>query len=123
MIGVKLHQPFEFDDSAVVPVAEKCSRRRGLFLGRSGHGTAARTPLAQPRISDSRDFCALAQRYPELLLILGHLQGGGDWEWSIKGLRACPNGSVDTSGSVAEEDAIERAVRELGYRRLLFATS
>jgi hypothetical protein len=78
--------------------------------------------VAQPRISDSRDFYALSRRYPKLLLLLDHRQGGGDREWAIKGRRDCPNVCVDTSGSVLEDDAIERAVRTLGPRRLLFAT-
>jgi predicted TIM-barrel fold metal-dependent hydrolase len=78
--------------------------------------------VAQPRISDSRDFYALSRRYPELLLLLDHRQGGGGREWAIKGRRDCPNVCVDTSGSVLEDDAIERAVRTLGPWRLLFAT-
>ena len=121
MIGVKLCNQVKLDDPAVFPVAEKCIQRRVRFRGHSGHGTDARMQRTQPRISDPRDFCALWRRYPDLLLILGHLQGGGDWEWAMKGLRDCPNGYVDTRGSVLEDDAIERAVRELGQRRLLFA--
>jgi predicted TIM-barrel fold metal-dependent hydrolase len=122
MIGVKLYNQFKYSEPAVFAVAEKCIQRRILFLGHSGHVTDLRTQQAQPKISDSLDFCALSRRYPDLLLILGHIQGGGDWEWSIKALRDCPNVSVDTSGSVLEDDAIERCVRELGHKRVLFAT-
>ncbi len=122
MIGVKLYNQFKYSEPAVFAVAEKCIQRRILCLGPSGHVTDLRTQQAQPKISDSLDFCALSRRYPELLLILGHIQGGGDWEWSIKALRDCPNVSVDTSGSVLEDDAIERCVRELGHKRVLFAT-
>ena len=64
----------------------------------------------------------LSGRYPELMLILGHVNGGGDWQWAIKGLRDCPNVFVDTSGSVLENDTIEMCVRELGHERVLFAT-
>ena len=56
------------------------------------------------------------------MLILGHVNGGGDWEWAIKGLRECPHVFLDTSGSVLEDDTIERCVRELGPQRVLFAT-
>lgn len=122
MIGVKLYNQFKFTDPVLFPIVEKCIQRKILFLGHSGHVTDARTQQAQPKISDSADFCALSRRYPELLLILGHIQGGGDWEWSIKGLRDCPNVHLDTSGSVLEADVIGRCVRELGHRRLLFAT-
>ena len=55
-------------------------------------------------------------------LILGHINGGGDWEWAIKALRECPRVYLDTSGSVLESDTIEMCVRELGAERLLFAT-
>ena len=61
---------------------------------------------AQPKTSDSLDFCWLSARYPELILILGHVNGGGDWEWAIKGLRDCPHVYLDTSGSVLENDTI-----------------
>jgi len=122
MIGVKLYNQFKFTDPVLFPIVEKCIQRRILFLGHSGHVTDARTQQAQPKISDTADFCALARRYPELMLILGHIQGGGDWEWSIKGLRDCPNVYIDTSGSVLEADAIGRCVRETGSRRILFAT-
>lgn len=122
MVGVKLYNQFKFSDPVVFPVAEKCIQRRLLFLGHSGHVTDPHVMALQPRISDARDFCALARRYPELALILGHLNGGGDWEWTIRALRACPNVYIDTSGSVQEEDAIGDCARELGHQRMLFAT-
>ena len=56
------------------------------------------------------------------MLIVGHINGGGDWEWQIRGLRECSNVYVDTSGSVLEDDAIGLCVRELGHQRVLFAT-
>ena len=122
MIGVKLYNQFKYSDPAVFPVAERCVERRIPLLGHSGHLTDARSLAAQPEISDSLVFCDLSRRYPELMLILGHVNGGGDWEWAIKGLRDCPNVFVDTSGSVLEDDAIGMCVRELGHERVLFAT-
>lgn len=122
MIGVKLYNQFKYSDPAVFPVAEKYIARGIPFLGHSGYLTDARALAAQPRISHALDFCALSRRYPELLLILGHVNGGGDWEWAIKGLRDCPNVFLDTSGSVLEDETIELCVRTLGHRRVLFAT-
>lgn len=122
MIGVKLYNQYRYTDPVVFPVAERCIARRIPFLGHSGYLTDARTRAQQPNISHALDFCALSRRYPELMLILGHVNGGGDWEWAIKGLRECPNVFLDTSGSVQEDDAIGRCVRELGHRRVLFAT-
>ena len=123
MIGVKLYNQFKFSDPILFPIAEKCVERRLLFLGHSGHLTDPRVQALQPRISDARDFGLLARRYPELRLILGHLGGGGDWEWTVRELRECPaNVYVDTSGSVLEDDLIGDCVRAIGHRRLLFGT-
>ncbi len=122
MIGVKLYNQFKYTDPAVFPVAEKCIQRRIPVLGHSAFLTDPRTAALQPKTSHALDFCALSRRYPELLLILGHINGGGDWEWAIKALRECPNVFLDTSGSVLEDDTIGRCVRELGAARVLFAT-
>jgi hypothetical protein len=92
------------------------------FLGHSAFLTEPRALASQPKTSHALDFCALSKRYPELLLILGHINGGGDWEWEIKGLRECANVFVDTSGSVLEDDTIGLCVRALGHERVLFAT-
>jgi predicted TIM-barrel fold metal-dependent hydrolase len=122
MIGVKLYNQFKYTDPVVFPIAERCIARRIIFLGHSAFLTDERAAAAQPRTSNALDFCALSRRYPELRLILGHVNGGGDWEWAIKGLRDCPNVHVDTSGSVLEADTIGRCVALLGHRRVLFAT-
>ncbi len=122
MIGVKLYNQYKYSDPMVYPIAERCIDRGIPLLGHSAHLTDARSIAAQPNTSDSLDFCWLSGRYPELILILGHINGGGDWEWAIKGLRDCPNVYVDTSGSVLEFNTIEMCVQVLGHQRVLFAT-
>jgi predicted TIM-barrel fold metal-dependent hydrolase len=122
MIGVKLYNQFKYTDPVIYPIAEKCIQRQILFLGHSAYITDERTLALQPKTSNALEFCVLAQRYPELKLILGHVNGGGDWEWAIKGLRECTNVYLDTSGSLIDDGTIELCVRELGHRRILFAT-
>lgn len=122
MIGVKLYNQFKYNDPAVFPIAEKCIERGIPFLGHSAYLTDPRTLALQPKTSHALDFCALSRRYPELILIMGHINGGGDWEWAIKGLRECSNVFVDTSGSVLEDQTIELCVRHLGHERVVFAT-
>lgn len=122
MSGVKLYNQYRYSDPIVYPIAERCIERKIPLLGHSAHLTDARSIAAQPHTSDSLDFCQLSHRYPELMLILGHVNGGGDWQWAIKGLRDCPNVFLDTSGSVQENDTIGMCVRELGHKRVLFAT-
>lgn len=122
MIGVKLYNQFKYNDPTVFPIAEKCIERRIPFLGHSAYLTDQKTLAAQPRTSNALEFGELSARYPELMLILGHVNGGGDWEWAIKALRRSNNVYLDTSGSVQEDDTIGRCVRELGHQRILFAT-
>jgi predicted TIM-barrel fold metal-dependent hydrolase len=122
MIGIKLYNQFKYSDPAVFPIAEKCIDLKIPFLGHSAYLTDAKSKAAQPQTSNALDFGALATRYPELLLILGHINGGGDWEWTIRTLRDFPTVFLDTSGSVLEDDTIGLCVRELGHQRLLFAT-
>lgn len=122
MVGVKLYNQYKYDDPLVFPIAERCIQKRILLLGHSGFVTDPRTLAAQPRISHAGDFGALSRRYPELMLILGHVNGGGDWEWTLRTLRDFPNVHVDTSGSVLEDDTLGDCVRMLGVERVLFAT-
>jgi hypothetical protein len=63
-----------------------------------------------------------AKRFPEAMLIEGHIGGGGDWEWALKHLREAPSVFLDTSGSGIDEWMIDRCVDEIGVGRLLFAT-
>ncbi len=122
MIGVKLYNQYNYSEPIVFPIAERCIDRKIPILGHSGHLTDAKSKASQPSISDSLDFCLLSGRYPELLLILAHVNGGGDWEWAIKALRNCSNVYLDTSGSVLESDTIGMCVRQLGHERILFGT-
>ncbi|MES2694877.1 MAG: amidohydrolase family protein [Verrucomicrobiota bacterium] len=122
MIGVKLYNQFKFTAPEIFPIAEKCIARRIPFLGHSAYLTDPRIAALQPKTSNALDFCALSRRYPELILIMGHVNGGGDWEWAIKGLRECDNVFLDTSGSVLEDQTIELCVRHLGHKRVIFAT-
>jgi len=75
-----------------------------------------------PGASRADDFVEAGLRYPEALLIYGHIGGGGDWEYACKALRSAPTVFADTSGSVTDEGMVDFAVQCLGVRRLLFAT-
>ena len=76
----------------------------------------------RPGASRADDFVEAARRYPEAMLIYGHIGGGGDWEYACKALRGAPTVFADTSGSVTDEGMVDFAVKCLGVRRLLFAT-
>ncbi len=121
MIGIKLYNQYFINDPAVFPVIEKAIEEGIPVLDHAGHLMDAPTRLSQPRISDGVHFADLARRYPEATLIMGHIGGGGDYEWSLQALADAPTVFADTSGSVIDEGMIEYAVRLLGAKRLLFA--
>jgi len=117
-MGVKLYNEYRAVEPVVWPIVELTIELRVPILQHAGH---AHYPLeGQPRISDGGHLAELARRYPEAMLICGHVGGGGDWEWTIKALRNAPSVYLDTSGSVIDEGMIEMAARVLGPDRLLF---
>lgn len=122
MSGIKLYNQYKYSEPVLDPIAEKAIEHGIPILGHAGHICDEPTKIAQPRCSDAADFVALAKRYPEVMLIEGHISGGGDWEWSIRELRDAPNVYLDTSGSNVDDRTIEMCVDMLGAERVLFAT-
>ena len=119
MIGVKLYNEYPCHEPVAWPIIEAAIELRAPVLVHCSH---QHFPVPnQPRISDGAMLAELGERYPEAMLITGHIGGGGDWEWTIKALRAHPTVYLDTSGSVIDEGMIEMACRCLGADRLLFA--
>jgi uncharacterized protein len=119
MVGVKLYNEYFFDDPVLRPVIEKCLELDIPVLEHQGHCTDALP--GQPNISDAGHMARMAGQYPEAKLIVGHIGGGGDWEWVIKAAAEAPSLCADTSGSVVDEGMIEAAVARLGADKLLFA--
>ena len=122
MMGIKLYHQHFMDEPVMGPIIERCIDLGIPILMHASYATDAALRERQPRLSHAQHFVRAAQRYPEALLIHGHLPGGGDWEWGLKWLRQAPSVYVDTSGSVIDQGVIERMVRELGAERLLFGT-
>jgi predicted TIM-barrel fold metal-dependent hydrolase len=122
MSGIKLYNQYKYSEPVLDPIAEKAIEHGIPILGHAGHICDPETKNAQPRCSDAADFVELARRYPEVMLIEGHISGGGDWEWSVRELRDCPNVYLDTSGSNIDDRTIEMCVEMLGAERVLFAT-
>jgi len=121
MIGVKLYHCYRFDDPVHFPLIEKTI---GLGIPVLMHaGVSYNTALMerQPNIAGPVQFLNLIKRYPEAILIEGHIGGGGDWEHVIKGLKPGSQIYADTSGSVVDETLIDRSVETLGIDRLLYA--
>ena len=122
MVGLKLYYDYFMDDPVQFALAEKCIDLDIPILIHSGHVTDPETTKMQPRISDGVHMANIARRYPEATFIMGHIGGGGDWQWAIKAIADCKNVYADIGGSIHDRPLIEESVRYLGADRLLFAT-
>ena len=66
-------------------------------------------------------LAALAQRFPQILVIMAH-SGGDAWREAIQAARRVPNLYLDFCASNLERERIERAISALGPERVLFGT-
>lgn len=120
MIGVKLYDQFTLSDKMQEPIIERCIELDIPILMHAGK--ACQKPFKKPLESDSTHFIAAAEKYPEAVFIMGHIGGGGDWSWQLKGLERYPNIFTDISGSVHDDMLIEESVKVMGANRILFGT-
>ena len=120
MVGVKLYHQYTMNDPIQFPLIERCIALGVPILMHAGYPAAPELKEQQPNFTTGEHFADVAKRYPQALFICGHIGGGGDWERQLKGLRDAPTVYVDTSGSVIDAGMIERCVRDLGAKRLLF---
>lgn len=120
-IGIKLYHQYFINDPVLYPLVERAIDRGIPILCHAGHVTDSESRRMQPKISDGAHFADIGRRYPEALLIMAHIGGGGDYEWSLQALADSPTVMTDTSGSVIDDGMVEYAVRLLGPERVLFA--
>jgi len=116
MAGIKLWTSCYASDPSVYPIAEKALELDWPILQHAWRKWTGNLPTE----SDPRHVARLAERYPDLKLVMAHI--GGDWEYSIKAVRHCPNLHVDTSGSLAHTGMLEMAIDELGADRVVWGT-
>jgi predicted TIM-barrel fold metal-dependent hydrolase len=123
MIGLgEMYTQVRLTDPRYFPIIEKCIELKAPLLSHACASLKDRRDPKLPGGSIADDFVEIGRRYPEALIIYGHIGGGGDWEYACKALRDAPSIFADTSGSVTDEGLVDFAVRCLGVRRLLFAT-
>ena len=126
MIGVKLYNQYKINDPVIFPIIERTIELGVPILVHAARLITAADIAQQPLTSHAADFIDIGRRFPEAMIIEGHIAGGGSWEWSLKVLRdardAAPGIYLDTSGSVMDAGLLERCVRDFGDDRLLFGT-
>jgi predicted TIM-barrel fold metal-dependent hydrolase len=120
MIGIKLYNQYFISDPVLHPVIEKCIELDIPILEHTGKLRSL--PNVQPFLSDGTHFAKAAEKYPDAVIIMAHIGGGGDWQWQLKAIADYPNIYTDISGSVYDEGIIEQTVHYLGAERVLFGT-
>ena len=122
-IGIKLYNQYKINDPVLFPLIERTIELGVPILVHAARLITPADLAQQPLTSHAADFCDVGRRYPQAMIIEGHIAGGGAWEWSLKVLRdAPPSIYLDTSGSVMDAGLLERCVRDFSENRLLFAT-
>jgi uncharacterized protein len=125
MLG-ELYDAVKINDPLYYPIVERCIKHKIPMMLHGvttlGNWRPGYLPTNPPNSSLPEHFVDIANRYPEAMIICGHIGGGGNWEYMCRVLTQAPSLYVDTSGSVSDEGMIDMAVQYLGADRLLFAT-
>jgi predicted TIM-barrel fold metal-dependent hydrolase len=118
MIGIKLAASRRANDALLDPICE-AARRRGVPILHHIWQHRRRDWPGQ-EASDAGELGELAARHPEVIFILAHIAGGGDWQHSLRLLRGMPNVMVDLSGSGVDGGMLEQCIEAAGVERLLW---
>jgi predicted TIM-barrel fold metal-dependent hydrolase len=118
MIGVKLAASRRADDPLLDPLCEAARRHQVPILHHIWQHRRHEWPGQEA--SDALELTALARRHRDVAFILAHIGGGGDWQHSLRAVRAAPNVLVDLSGSGVDAGMLEACLDAVGSRRLLW---
>jgi predicted TIM-barrel fold metal-dependent hydrolase len=118
MIGIKLAASRRADDALLDPICRR-ARERGVPILHHIWQHRRRDWPGQ-EASDAVELSRLARRNPNVVFILAHIAGGGDWLHSLRELPAVPNVMVDLSGSGVDGGMLERCIEAVGIERLLW---
>jgi predicted TIM-barrel fold metal-dependent hydrolase len=118
MIGIKLAASRRADDPLVDHIAALAREHAVPILHHVWQNRRRDWPGQEA--SDAVELSALASRHPDVVFILAHIAGGGDWEHSLAAVRAAPNVFVDLSGSGVDGGMLEACVEAVGVERLLW---
>ena len=115
--GIKLEIANNARDACMRPVMVAAEKHGLIVLQHAWSMTKIRQRSFH---TDPEDVATLAQRFPNVRIIMAHLTGCG-----VRGVLAvkdCPNVIVDTSGAAPEAGLVEYAVAQLGAERVLYGS-
>ncbi|HEY3297212.1 MAG TPA: amidohydrolase family protein [Armatimonadota bacterium] len=116
MRGIKLWIACKCSDSQVFPIAEEAISLGVPILQHS----YIRLEEMFPGESVPADVAVLAERYPELRIIMAHM--GLNWRVGVSAIRDYQNVFVDTCGFDPEIGSVEYAADALGEDRVLYGS-
>ena len=117
MCGVKIWVSEKCDAPSVDPIAERIIEYGVPLLI---HATTRPMPPNVKTESTSVNVRNLALRYPELKIIMAHIDG--NCYRGAQNVRDLPNVYVDFSGGTGKSGEVEYALEQLGEDRILFGT-
>src|SRR2546426_5282957 len=120
MIGIKLAASRRADDPLLDPIAVLALERRVPVLQHIWQ--ARRRDWPGQEASDATELCPLARRHPDVVFILAHIGGGGDWLHSLHPAADVPSVYVDLSGSGVDGGMLEACIESVGVNRLLWGS-
>lgn len=117
-IGVKLAASRRASDPLLDPVCEAAARHGLPILHHIWQQRTCEWPSQE--ISDGLDLAELAGRHPQVMFILAHIGGGGDYMHTLHAIVDTPNIFADLSGSGVDRGMLDEAVIRLGVDRLIW---
>lgn len=117
MVGVKLWQAVKASSRELDPIVKRAAELKAVILQDSFIYSYPR-PIESSSGPD--DVAQLSARYPGVPLICAHT--GANWEQGIRMIRAQRDVYAELSGSEPVNGFVEMAVRELGAKRVIYAS-
>ncbi|WP_435320904.1 amidohydrolase family protein [Haloarchaeobius sp. TZWSO28] len=116
----RFHHPLS--DPVVDPLLSAANEMDVPVISHVTQRTREHREEVHPYETQTEHVREVAERYPDLTLITGHIGAGGDWERRIRNLSDLDNVYVDTSGSDCEQGQLEMAAEYVGVDRMVFGT-
>ena len=116
----RFHQPLS--DPVVDPLLAAADGMGVPVIAHVTQRTREHRESVAPYETQTEHVREVAERYPGLTLISGHIGAGGDWERRLRNLTDLDNVHVDVSGSDCEQGQVEAAAEAVGVDRLVFGT-
>jgi predicted TIM-barrel fold metal-dependent hydrolase len=115
-IGVKLEISLNCRDRRLDPVMQALREKKGILV----HHSWYLSKKTQPEASEPADIANLAERHPDVRIVMAHLTGCG--VRGVQDVKKRENVFIDTSGAQPEYGFVEYAVGEIGAERILYGS-